>query len=424
MEGYDVKIRENLNIPVYSTLEKKRRWNIATQIMEAEGLDALIIYGDREYAFPGSFAPDTYFTNDRPGSIVIFPKNEEPISVVFLTTVIEDHIQASYTHTQGWIRPENMYVGKMGANVVEIIEDRGLESSTFGVIGLEGSPPYYFDGAMPFNTWQAILEDLPKAKFKDVGNQFFELTSVKSTEEIEVLKWSASVGEKMCQAMLDVTKPGVRENEIYAAAMKTCVENLGFTTGILLGSGPEFVGWGPPAWTYHPEEPRMIQDGDIILAEVFSSFGMLETQHQVSIAVGKVHSDFERAAAAARKAYENGVKALCQGVTFGDVVRVMNEPMREVDGWQVHPLIHSLNPFGLIGVGDELARLPETQQYGKVLRIPSIGLDTELKAGMVFAFEPNCSIGKRLVNIGGTVIVGENGGIELNKISTRLMYAN
>lgn len=416
--------QEKLIVPTYSMAEKERRWNIANQIMAREGLDALLIYGDRECAFPGAFAPDTYFTNERPGSIVLFPKNEEPIVVVFLTTVIEDHIQSGYTKKRSWIRPENMYVGKMGSNIVEIIETKGLENSVLGVIGLEACPPYYFDGVIPYNTWQTLLEDLPNATFKPIGKNFFEFTAVKSAEELEVLQWSAAVGEKMCHAMLEVTKPGVRENEIYAAAIEACAKNIGFTTSILLGSGPEFVGWGLPAWTYRPEEPRIIREGDVILAEVFSSFGMLETQHQVTIAVGNVHSDFEKAARAARKSYENGVTALCSGTRFGDVVRVMNEPMLEVDGWQVHPLIHSINPFGLIGVGNALARLPETKNYGNVLRIPSMGLDTELKSGMVFAFEPNCALGKKVVNLGGTVIVGENGGIELNKISTELMRAS
>ncbi|MEJ2377900.1 MAG: aminopeptidase P family protein, partial [Pseudolabrys sp.] len=173
--------------------------------MEEEGVDALIVYGDREGAFPASFAPDTYFTNERAGSIVVFPKNEEPISIVFLTTVVEDHIQAGYTKSQGWIRPENIYVGKLGSKLVEIIEDKGLDKSAFGVIGLEPYPPFYFDGPMPYNTWQAVLEDLPDATFKPVGNRFFELTAVKSAEEIEVLKWSAQVGESMCQAMLEAT---------------------------------------------------------------------------------------------------------------------------------------------------------------------------------------------------------------------------
>ncbi|MEL7833519.1 M24 family metallopeptidase [Fodinibius sp. Rm-B-1B1-1] len=418
-----MSLRESLEVPSFSESERDRRWDIANKLMEEQGLDALIIYGDREGSAPATFAPDTYFTNERPGSIVIFPKNEEPIAIVFLTTAVEDHIQAGYTNSQGWIKPQNMYVGKMGANVVQVLEKRGLDNASFGVIGLDSYPPFYFDGAMPYNTWQTITEQLPESTFKKVGDRFFELTTVKSDEEIAVLKWSANVGEKMCQAMLETTKPGVRENEIYAAAVSACSKNLGYTAEILLGSGPEFVGWGPPAWNYRPEEPRLIQEGDVVLAEVFSSFGMLETQHQPAIAVGEVHPDFEKAAKVARKSYENGVEKLKDGTTFGNVVEAMNKPMQEVDAWHVHPLIHSISPYGLIGVGDKLADLPEAKNYGQVLQIPSVGMDTELKSGMVFAFEPNCAIGKRVINLGGTVIVGEDRGIELNDNSTRLMRA-
>ena len=68
-----------------------------------------------------------------------------------------------------------------------------------------------------------------------------------------------------------------------------------------------------------------------------------------------------------------------------------------------------------------MADLPEVGEYGNALSIPSMGLDTVLEAGMVFAMEPNCAIGRRVVNLGGTVVVGEDRGIELNDNSTRLM---
>ena len=416
-------MNQHIAIPTYSIAERDRRWQIANQLMEEQEVDALIVYGDREAAFPASFAPDTYLINERPGAIVLFPKGGEPISVVSLPTVIEDHIQARATHSQGWMRPENMYVGKMGSNVAEILEDKGLAKARFGVIGLEPYPPFYFDGPMPYNTYQNIVEDLPEATFKPVGNRFFQMTAVKSAEEIAVLKRSAAIGEDMCQAMLEATRPGVREDEIYAAAMRACADHGGFSTIILMGSGPEFVGWGPPAWTYRPERARTIEEGDVVLAEVFASFGMLETQHQPAIAVGEVHPDFEKAAAAARASYEAGIAMLAAGKTFGDVVEAMKQPMRAVDGWQVHPLVHSIDPFGLIGVGDKMADLPEVSEYAQMLSIPAMGLDTVLEAGMAFAMEPNCAFGRRVVNIGGTAIVGEHGGIELNDNSTRLMRA-
>jgi Xaa-Pro dipeptidase len=413
----------SITVPTYSAAERDRRWGLANRLMEERGLDALIVYGDREGSYPAFYAPDAWFTNERPGSIVIFPRGEEPIVVVFISTAIEDHIQAGYTGHRSWIRPENMYVGKMGTNVVEIIEDRGLDTCAFGVVGLEPYTPYFFDGVIPYNTWKAIVDDLPNARFEPVGADFFNRIAAKSAEEIAVLKWSAEIGEKMCEAMRAAAHPGAGEHEIYAAALDTAARNVGYTGQILLGSGPEFVGWGPPAWLYRPEAPRVIQEGDVILSEVFASFGLLETQHQPAIGVGKIHPDFDDAAALARASYEAGVKTLKAGTVFGDVVEAMRAPIRDAACWQVHPLIHSLTPYTMIGAGEHIVDLPEVARYGKVLPLPTMGVDRVLEAGMVFALEPNCGIGRRMVNLGGTVLVGETGGIELNSNSTRLMRA-
>jgi len=409
-------------LPVFSLKERDRRWKLANDLMENNNLDCLIVYGDREGSFPAPFSPDTYLTNDRPGSIVIFPKNGEPIALVIIVTVIEDHIQAKrYNKHQGWLKPENMYVGKMGSMVVQVLEDRGLDKCNIGVVGLEAYPPFYFDGTMPYNTWDSIKDGLPHATFTSVGREFMDMTFVKSEEELEVYKWSANIGEQMCQAMLDTARAGVRESEVYSAAVATSAKYAGITSVLLMGSGPEYVGWGAPAWTYRPEEPRILEEGDILLSEVFSGFGMLESQCQPAIAIGKIHPDFEVAAKIARKSYENGVAMLRDGVTFGEVVEAMNEPMNTIECGQVHPLVHSISPFGLIGAGNNRIHLEEFENYGQVLDIPSIGADMVLREGMVFALEPNCAIGSKVINLGGTVVVGKEKGIELNTLSTHLM---
>lgn len=85
-------------------------------------------------------------------------------------------------------------------------------------------------------------------------------------------------------------------------------------------------------------------------------------------------------------------------------------------------LIHSINPYGLIcGFGEGFAGLPGAKRYALTARVPMFGADVPLKAGMTFSFEPSCLIGRRFVNLGGTVVVGEGDPIELNEISTRMM---
>ena len=134
---------------------------------------------------------------------------------------------------------------------------------------------------------------------------------------------------------------------------------------MLIQSGPGFACWGPPAWSYRPQAPRVIEDGDVIMAEVFCVYGMRESQHQVAIAVGEVDARIEQAAKVARASYDAGLETLRPGRTFGQVVEAMKAPMEAADGWNVHPLIHGMNPYGTVcGFGGGLRRLPEAAEYG------------------------------------------------------------
>jgi Xaa-Pro aminopeptidase len=290
------------------------------------------------------------------------------------------------------------------------------------VIGLDPYPPFYFDGAIPYSMWKTVLDALPEASFVQVGDRFYELTASRSAEELAVLKWSANVGEAMCIAMRDATRPGVTEGDIYSAIVATCPRHVGFTAEILLGSGKDIVSYGPPSWNYRPRVPRVIEDGDIVIGEVFSSLGMLETQHQPTISVGKVHADYERAAEVARASYEAGLEALRPGRTFGDVVESMKAPLKKAGGYNIHPLIHSINPYGLVcGFGEGFNRLPGADRYALTAEVPMFGTEVRIQAGMTFSFEPSCMFGRRFVNLGGTVVCGEEKAIELNSVTTHMM---
>lgn len=423
IKGDDMK--HNIPSPL-SLKERDRRWGLARDIMCKNDLQALLIYGDRESAAPAPFSIDHYFTNDRLGSAVIFHEDNAPIVITFAPMMIADHIQAKLRGDMQWIAPEQLRVGKTGQHIGHVLQQMGLNKCHIGVIGLEPYPPFYFDGALPHCTWQGITQALPQATLKPVYHDFFKLASAKSEEEIVLIRYAAQIGEAMSEAMRSTARPGVSEADICAAVTSTCISMGGFTAEILLGSGSEYVGWGPAAWQYRSQAPRVIQEGDIILSEIFALYGMYETQHQAAVAVGNVHPEIERAALVARECYEIGVRALKAGTTFGQVVDMMEQPLLDANGWHVHPLIHSINPYGPIGFGTApgIESLPEAANYSQVGRLPNHGRDLVLQEGMCFAFEPNCAFGRHLANIGGTVLVGKEQGVELNYNSTYLMRAD
>lgn len=158
-------------------------------------------------------------------------------------------------------------------------------------------------------------------------------------------------------------------------------------------------------------------EGDVIASEVFCNFDMRATQHHVTIAVGDVHKDFERAALVARASYDAGLAAMQAKRTFGEVAVAMVEPVRAAGGWMRGPQIHSLNPFGaLCGVppDSDLSGLDGAERYPHQRGYPTQLGEMVLEPGMTFAFEPSCAFGRHAVTIGGTVIVGDDDPIELN----------
>jgi Xaa-Pro aminopeptidase len=411
-----------VNIPTYSLAERDRRWALAREIMEAEGVQALIAYGEHECVDLAPFAPDAYFTNDRPGSIVIFCRDADPVQLTWSTLPVADHIQATRRGEELWIAPRHIRVAKHAAGVVEVLREHRLEAAEVGVLGLDPYPPFHINPIMPHGLWSAVLAELPEASFRPVGLSYLFATICQSEEELAVVRYSAATGDAMAEAMLEAARPGADEAEVYAAGMAVAFRRGVAAPGMLLSSGPGFVSWGPPAWSYRPQAPRTLEEGDVVMAEVFCRFGMKETQHQVAIAVGEPHSDIELGAKVARASYEAGLAAARPGNSFGDLVEAMQAPLKDAGGWNVHPLVHTLNPMGPVcGFGEGMRRLPEAKEYGRLFDVPTMGGELPLAPGMTFAFEPNAVIGGRLVNLGGTVVVGEDEAIELNPFTAQML---
>ena len=415
---------QNSDIPTYSLAERDRRWTLARTFMDREGLDALIVFGEHEDSGPSPFCVDTWFTNDRAGMTVVFPRSEELIAFVPISTYVNDHLMSSRRGDASWIAADQIRVGRHSGEIVDALNEHGLAKGTIGVIGLEPYIPWHPEGIVPYQLWKNILAHFPNVEFKPVGLDFARLMMPLSQEEVAVVRHSASIGDAMARAMVDAARPGVSEAEVFKAGMAAAHECGTAVPWMHLCSGSEPSGSGPPQWTYRPQAPRILQDGDLIVTEVFSSFGMRQTQHQVAIAVGEVHEEFERCARVARACYDAGLQTLRAKTPFGDVAEAMLKPLEEAGGWVRGPQIHGLNPFGsLCRFPGDLSQIPGAKRYPHVAGLPTALGEMELEPGMTFAFEPGCGFGPRIVTIGGTVVVGDDGAIELNAYTAQLLRA-
>jgi Xaa-Pro aminopeptidase len=391
-------------VPSYSLQERDRRWALTRSFMEREGLDAVVVFGEHEDAGSAPFYIDTWFTNDRPGATVVFPLSGELIS---LSSFATDHQPEDTGGDRVWVAAQNTRLGRGAAALGDVIDELGLGTSTVGIAGVEPYGPWHPEGVIPYRLWSTIQSRFPEAKFRPIETpDLASLLAPLSAEEIEVVRYSAKIGDAMVQAMVEAAAPGVAENVVYGAGMAAAFEHGTIVPVMLLASGPAPMGGCPPQWAFRPQAPRVLRSGDVLRAEVFCNFGMRSTQHQVTMAIGEVHRDFEAAALVARQAYDVGLKALRPGRVFGEVVDEMREPIQSAGGLTGHPVIHSLNPFGSRGGG-----------------IPTTNAGMELQPGMSFALEPGCTFNGHKVTLGGTVIIGEAEAIELNPFTAQLLHA-
>jgi Xaa-Pro aminopeptidase len=100
----------------------------------------------------------------------------------------------------------------------------------------------------------------------------------------------------------------------------------------------------------------------------------------------------------------------------------MERPLRRAGAWNLRPLIHGMNPFGSIGgyVGG-LEGISGTERYHHLGFIPLVLAELELRPGMTFSVEPNCGLGMHQMTLGTTVLIGEDGPIELGTFTTQLL---
>ena len=412
------------DVPTYSPAERDRRWALARTFMERHGLDALLVFGEHEDAGPAPFCFDAWFTNERAGMTVLFPRAGEPVVFAPITTYLLDHLEASRRGDGGWIAAGGLRLGRTSVEIIDALNEQGLSKGKIGVIGLEPYIPWYPEGVVPYPTWHNIVTRFPGVEFQPVGVAFSRLLMRLSAEEIAVVRYSARIGDAMAHAMVDAARPGASEVEVYAAGMAAAHLRGTVVPGMHFWTGPTPTASGPPQWAYRPQAPRVLQEGDYIATEVFCGFGMRQTQHQVAIAIGTVEAEYEQAARVARACYEAGLAALRPQTTFGTVAEAMLKPLLAAGGWVRGPQIHGLNPYGsFCRTPAGLGTLDGAERYHGVPSSPTSLAEMRIEPGMTFAFEPSCGLGRHLVTVGGTVLVGDDGAIELNPDTAKLMRA-
>jgi Xaa-Pro aminopeptidase len=397
--------------------ERDRRWKSIMSLLDKNQLDALLVFGVRSFNHY-----ETYLTDDESNSVVIFPRDGQAIRLLASgAAVMRAKVHAD--RGEAWIT--DLRVGLRSLGLIQALRDKGLQSSTIGVVGLETGSITDSEGFIPYNTWFRMLSALPNARFVSVSSDYEDLMQVKSEEELEMIRESARIGELCNEVLIKMFRSGVSEREIYAEIMKTIYGNSGESKLMIFQTASNGMVWGHPAWVHGSSEPRIIARGDYIQTEFSPVYQNYDTQQNTFVALEPVPDVIKKCAAVAEESYRAGLKCLRPGITLGQLEEAMERPVTEKEFYYIAPFAHTMNPFGF---GNWLGRQSSEGKIGQVRASNDLGFGTsatrgaeiKIRANMSIEFQAQAYLADTGMQIGGTMLTTESGAIELNPLSAKV----
>ncbi len=297
-----------------------------------------------------------------------------------------------------WLPPENCRAGMLGlrgaiapeaglmasavTEVRQLLAERGLESQPVGIDIVE--PPFLFEMQRQGLT------------VVDAQQLMLDARQIKSPDEIMLLTQAAAMVDGVYQDIVEMLKPGVRENDIVALASKRLYEMGSDQVEAINAVSGERCNPHP-----HNFSDRIIRPGDQAFFDIIQSYNGYRTCYYRTFGVGRATSSQRDAYTRAREWMDAAIDAVKPGVGTDDIARLW--PAATDFGFA-----NEMAAFGLQfghGLGLGLHERPI------ISRLNSLEHPIEIKTGMVFALETYCpaSDGFSAARIEEEVVVTEDG---------------
>ncbi len=252
---------------------------------------------------------------------------------------------------------------------------------------------------------KSCIDNLTEAAIKSVVNVkclvdadliIRDLGKIRSRDEVESATRAAEIARKGYERLLECAKPNIYEYELSAEV--SCYMRS-------LGSGDVFqllCSSQHNLYLHHPTN-RLLEENDVILAELSPSVDGVFTQSCHTIVVGEISSTLKKNYDLLTRAFESGLYAIKPGRKVSEIASRVSGVIEDA------------------GYG-EYCRPPYTRARGHGLGIGSIvpgditqENETVLEEGMMFVLHPNQYLPETgYLLCGDTVLVSNGGGRRLS----------
>ncbi len=273
----------------------------------------------------------------------------------------EDRCRAGMLGLRGAISPEVGLMREAVATIKGLLTEAGVADAPIGVDIVE--PAFLFE--MQAQGLHVV----------DVQQHMLDARSIKSVDEIMLLSQAAAMVDGVYQDIVDVLKPGIRENEIVALASKRLYEMGSDQVEAINAVSGERCNPHPHNFT-----DRIIRPGDQAFFDIIHSFNGYRTCYYRTFSVGMSTPAQHDAYTKAREWMDAAIDKVGDGVGTDEVAALW--PKATDLGFA-----SEMDAFGLQfghGLGLGLHERPI------ISRLNSLTHPVEIKAGMVFALETYC----------------------------------
>ena len=239
--------------PRFSRDEYERRFRLVRQLMEREGVAALLLHGS-----PVAVGPVHYLSNYlawRPTWLVF--ALDQPS-----TLLLHFHNHVPNARAAGIVEDVRCYWPSAAGAVAAELRRRGLERAAVGVVGLASTIPYH--------QFDELRRLLPEVGFRDLAGPYNRIRWVRSTEELGWLRRSAELTDHTCELLEERIRPGLSEHDLAAIIHEAFVPQGGhaglhFVATTSMAEPDRSVPWQFLSW-------RRLRPCDVVITEITVSY--------------------------------------------------------------------------------------------------------------------------------------------------------
>jgi len=231
---------------------------------------------------------------------------------------------------------------------------------------------------------------------KDVSDLVTDMRSIKSDEEVSLMRRALEITEEALWRGLEVLKPGIRECEVAAeieyVIKSKGADGLAFDT--IVASGPN------AAYPHAIPGTKEVREGETVVIDVGAKYCGYCADMTRTVIVGSPPPEVKKVIEAVNEAVLNAIDKVADGVKAEEIDDAARSTLGKygLDKYFIHSTGH--------GVGIEVHEKP---RLGK-------GSKEVVKEGMVITIEPGVYLHKHYgVRIENMILVRKNHGEILNR---------